>query len=108
MTVVKTFGVKCKTNQKLETGILWSEFKEDSIRDWREAGEKGENGEGELIRDSDSFKERECTQDKSVELFSAVKLWLGRLVKQLPLGEEKWGLTDKLNLSLLLGLDFIF
>jgi len=28
----------------------------------------------ELIRDSDSLREREWTQDKSVELLSAVKL----------------------------------
>jgi len=32
---------------------LRSEFREKSIRDWRETGEKGENIEGEFIRDSD-------------------------------------------------------
>jgi len=31
------------------------ELREDSIRDWREAREKGEESEGELIRVSDNF-----------------------------------------------------
>jgi hypothetical protein len=54
---------------KLEIGILRSEFREGTIRNWREAGEKGENREGEFIRDSDSLREREWTQDKSVVIF---------------------------------------
>ena len=40
---------------KLESGILKREVREDSNRDWWKADEKGENREGEFIRDMDSL-----------------------------------------------------
>jgi len=60
---------------------LRSEFREDSIRDWREAGDKEENREGEFIRYSDSLRVREWTQDKSAELLSAAGAWFGGIVR---------------------------
>jgi hypothetical protein len=61
-------------------GIARSEDREDSIRFWREEGEDGENNEGELKRDSDSLRDRVCTQEKSFWVLSCKRLVNSRFV----------------------------
>jgi len=79
ITIEENFRVLI--GSKIRIWYIESEFREDSIRDWREAGEKGENREGKFIRDSDSLREREWTQDKSTELLSAAESWFGGIVR---------------------------
>ena len=69
-------------------GKASKEIRDDSIKDWREEEEKGEDKEGELIRVSDNFRDKICTQERSLELLSIVLSWLETLFKQLPFGRE--------------------
>jgi len=59
----------------LGLGTARRECKEDSIEDWREEGEKGEDNEGELIRVSDNLSDKVWIQEKSSALQANEWYW---------------------------------